>query len=50
MTDKIMDETSTQVYKVEVNGSPSKMVVLSAKSNKLLAQMFKVSANYLAKD
>ena len=35
------------VYHCDVNGSPSKMVVLSAKNNNMLAQLFKVSANYL---
>lgn len=37
------------VYSLDINGSPSKMVVLSAKNNHMLAELFKVSANYLAK-
>jgi hypothetical protein len=35
------------VYSLDLNGSPSKMVVLSAKNNHMLAELFKVSANYL---
>ena len=38
-----------EVLKVDVNGSPGKMVVLSAKNNDMLAQLFKASATVLAK-
>lgn len=38
-----------EVYQIDLNGSPTKMVVLSAKNNDMLAQMFKASANLLAK-
>jgi hypothetical protein len=34
---------SSDVYRVSLNGSPSKMVVLSAKDNGLLAEIFKES-------
>ena len=34
---------------MDVLGSPGKMVVLSAKSNEMLAHLFKMSANYLTK-
>lgn len=37
------------IYSLDVNGSPSKMVVLSAKNNNMLADLLKVSANYLVK-
>ena len=36
-------------YSMELQGSPSKMVVLSAKNTEMLAHLFKVSANYLVK-
>jgi DNA mismatch repair ATPase MutL len=37
------------VYQVDVNGSPTKMVVLSAKNNDMLAQIFKITASTLTK-
>lgn len=33
---------------VDINGSPTKMVVLSAKDNEMLTDMFKASATYLS--
>ena len=42
-----LDTLKNGVYSLDVNGSPSKMVVLSAKNNNMLAQLFKASANYL---
>ena len=36
------------VYSVDVHGSPSKLVILSAKNNELLAHYFKSSINELA--
>ena len=38
-----------EVYQIDVNGSPTKMVVLSAKNNNVLAQLFKATATILAK-
>jgi hypothetical protein len=37
------------VYQVDINGSPTKMVVLSAKNNDMLAQLFKITASTLNK-
>ena len=45
-----MDKGSTkEVYQIDLNGSPTKMVVLSAKNNNMLAQLFKATATILAK-
>ena len=38
-----------EVYQVDFNGSPTKMVVLSAKNNDMLAHLFKATATILAK-
>lgn len=36
-------------YQVDINGSPTKLVVLSAKNNDMLAQLFRVTASVLSK-